>query len=306
NLLRVYMFLGQKIEFDDRDEFERSDIAHRIKALLDSENGATFFPILVDGDWGAGKTEFLFKLRNHILDLPEDTNEIKNPEKNYSISYINSFTADYYDDPFMVIVREIYSLLAVKGDTKDLKDLFNIIKGVAPTAIGMAVNITLSAVPGGDAIKKGLNIASQLSNAVQKAEEVAFESRLKRFLQSTNELQEFHRVLSKTIENIGGKYILIIDELDRCKPDYSLKLLEMVKHLLNIKGLYVIFGANSKYLEASISNTYMKNEKADKSLVLSEEYLAKFYNLRVFLTAKKEEWDSESRNIDNNYQYFKD
>lgn len=300
------MFLEQEIAFDDRDEFERRDIAHKIKALLDSDNGSTFFPILVDGDWGAGKTEFLFKLRNYILALPENTKEIKSPEQNYFISYINSFTADYYDDPFMVIVREIYSLLAVKGNTKDLKDLFNIIKGVAPTALGMVVNLTLSVVPGGDAIKEGLNAVSKLSKAAQKAEEVAFESRLKKFLLSTNELQEFHNVLSKTIENIGGKYILIIDELDRCKPDYSLKLLEMIKHLLNIKGLYVIFGANSKYLEASISNAYMKSEESSKSLVLSEEYLAKFYNLRVLLTAKREAWVPEQISITNNYQYFRD
>jgi len=50
--------------------------------------------------------------------------------------------------------------------------------------------------------------------------------------------------------------IIIIDELDRCRPTYAVKLLEEVKHLFDVPGLVFILGINGNQLANSISYAY--------------------------------------------------
>ena len=45
--------------FGSRDEFTREPIAEKIIKLLDSAIDVS--PMIIDGKWGTGKTEFCFK-----------------------------------------------------------------------------------------------------------------------------------------------------------------------------------------------------------------------------------------------------
>jgi len=33
-----------------------------------------------------------------------------------------------------------------------------------------------------------------------------------------------------------SKVIIIVDELDRCRPDYAIRVLEIIKHLFDVNG----------------------------------------------------------------------
>lgn len=286
-----------KYEFETRDELDRKPIAERIRNLLVSGDAYEFFPLLVDGDWGAGKTEFLFKLKNYLATGEAVGGDITgSSNSNCYVSYINAFSTDYYHDPFMVIVREVYDLLGKKGSRKDLKALFHIIKRAAPELVGIAANFSIPFLA--ENIQQAMRVMSRVSKAIDKSQELAYEKQLKEFLISVNNLSDFKTILQETIQNIGGEYVLIIDELDRCKPDYAVKLLEMSKHLFDVKGLYIIYGANSKYLKSNISKTYMDGD-------LSEDYLSKFFNLRVFLSSRIDRDLQTLNDYEANYQYFK-
>ena len=52
------------LTFDARDEFSRKPIAEKIIRLLNSDIDVS--PLIIDGKWGTGKTEFCFKLKNLI------------------------------------------------------------------------------------------------------------------------------------------------------------------------------------------------------------------------------------------------
>lgn len=61
--------------------------------------------------------------------------------------------------------------------------------------------------------------------------------------------------------------VVIVDELDRCRPDFALETLERIKHLFNVKGLKFILVYNNDVFENIIGKTY----GAD-----SHRYLEKF------------------------------
>ena len=48
--------------FDYRDEFLRKPIAEKLISLLDSDINLS--PLVIDGGWGTGKTEFCKKVAN--------------------------------------------------------------------------------------------------------------------------------------------------------------------------------------------------------------------------------------------------
>lgn len=64
----------------------------------------------------------------------------------------------------------------------------------------------------------------------------------------------------------------MIDELDRCRPDYALSLLEIVKHFFNVSGVHFVLGVNLSELQNSVRVRYGSNVDA-------ATYLQKFYSV---------------------------
>ena len=63
---------------------------------------------------------------------------------------------------------------------------------------------------------------------------------------------------------------ILIDELDRCRPNYAIELLENIKHIFDIPGIVFIVATDSKQLSHSINAVY-------GSKFASEKYLKRFF-----------------------------
>lgn len=50
--------------------------------------------------------------------------------------------------------------------------------------------------------------------------------------------------------------VFIIDELDRCRPDFALSLLERIKHFFSVPNVHFILGIHSGQLENSVRSFY--------------------------------------------------
>jgi len=74
----------------------------------------------------------------------------------------------------------------------------------------------------------------------------------------------------------------LIDELDRCKPSYSIQLLETIKHLFNVEGVYFIVATASEQLSHSINAVY--GEKFE-----SKRYLNRFFDQEYSLKSPDKE-----------------
>lgn len=65
--------------------------------------------------------------------------------------------------------------------------------------------------------------------------------------------------VTKVLQNAKGtttKLYIFVDELDRCRPTYSIELLERIKHLLDIEGLVFILVLDKKQLAHSVKGIY--------------------------------------------------
>ena len=47
----------------------------------------------------------------------------------------------------------------------------------------------------------------------------------------------------------GNRLIIMVDELDRCKPSYAVKLLERIKHYFTNDRITFVFSVNTYELE---------------------------------------------------------
>ncbi len=77
------------------------------------------------------------------------------------------------------------------------------------------------------------------------------------------------------------KLVIVVDELDRCRPDYALSLLEIIKHFFNVAGIQFILGVNLEELRNSVRARYGADVNA-------ADYLAKFVSVQIPLTTSKQ------------------
>ncbi len=230
--------------------------------LLSTRKKAT--TISIEGNWGCGKTFFVKQLFLIINAYNKQNNfdkkkryDINSFFDNYHQSDLDSQFAIYYDawkndndsDPLASIIYEMAQQLDLLYEFKDT----NLING--------AIEILdfLSKTRINDFIK-----ALKNTNSVNEIEkEKSFEERIKEFI-------------SNAINERGNRMVLFIDELDRCKPTYAVKLLEEIKHYLFDDRITIIFSVNSEELQHTIKHFYGNDFDALR-------YLDKFFDYRFSL-----------------------
>ena len=249
----------ERITFDDRDEFNRKEFADKVIKLLCSDIDVS--PLVIDGDWGIGKTEFCRKLIQLINAEHADT---------LQAIYVDAFAEDYFDNPLISILSALYEN---KQSTKFYKSesfrnttaaIGGIVKNIAP----IAINLTLGK-------EKGEIVTETVKGAIQGTQEQIISKLLKDRMEKGKNLELLHKTISEVTEN--KRIVLFIDELDRCRPDYALHMLETIKHIFDMKNLQIVLVANLKQLISVIQNVYTNDED------IAKQYLDKFIAQRVVL-----------------------
>jgi hypothetical protein len=130
-----------------------------------------------------------------------------------------------------------------------------------------------------------LDISDEISSTVADSSadlaESAVASLLVEYSKSEATFASFRRSLADMVEVSGktdtagkGRMVFVVDELDRCKPDFALGLVETIKHFFDVEGLHFVLVANKDFLVDSVSAKYGLG-------VASEEYLDKFFNFAI-------------------------
>jgi len=77
-------------------------------------------------------------------------------------------------------------------------------------------------------------------------------------------------------KSTGGNVVFVIDELDRCRPDYALAMLEVIKNFFTVPHLHFVLGVNLAALEAIVRTRYGKK-------IGARTYLGKFIQVKLTL-----------------------
>ena len=71
---------------------------------------------------------------------------------------------------------------------------------------------------------------------------------------------------------LGKPLVIMIDELDRCRPSYAIELLEVAKHLFAVDNVVFVLAVNRAELVHSVKALYGSGFDA-------EGYLRRFFDL---------------------------
>lgn len=111
------------------------------------------------------------------------------------------------------------------------------------------------------------------SSPKQKLEDVLKEKKV--FIKTIGEIV---KACQKKLGH-DNKYpiLIMIDELDRCRPDYVISLLERIKNLFEVDGIFFVLAIDKEQLYSVVEHTFgvKKTEERDNRAV----YLQKFVNM---------------------------
>lgn len=79
---------------------------------------------------------------------------------------------------------------------------------------------------------------------------------LRRLMPDSPPLEEFRRRLETAVADSGGRIVFLIDELDRCRPDHAVGILEWSKHAFSIDGVHFVLGVHLDQLSHTVEKLY--------------------------------------------------
>lgn len=260
-------------EATTRDHLEQADprkeLADHLDELISSAPGP--LTISLEGAWGSGKSDFL---KRWVREEPQGPTRY---------AYFDAFLNDHTTDPLIGLTRAVIS--SVEGIV-DAPTVLQRVKGAAVKAVPRIARVGLAAATAGASELVG----SALGDIAQATTDAAMgefgglfdadRSREAVMLEFRDALTE----LTSPEEGESRKLVLIVDELDRCRPDYALQVLEVVKHFFDVPGVFFVLGYERDTMEAAIKARYGE--------VNAGMYLDKFIHLSLGLPKRK--WASVS------------
>lgn len=244
--------------------------------------------IAIDGRWGSGKTFFVRQEKlvinalNPFFDLAGDKKtkimaslpfSQKNEDniENFNVAvYYDAWENDNDVDPILSLIYEITRQLSTDFDISD-RSLIEIAGSIVEAISGRNITGILNALKSDDPFAKF-------------KDQKDIETKIKGF---------FEKILNER----GNRLVIFIDELDRCKPDFAVHLLEQIKHYFSDDRITFVFSVNLEQLQHTIKHYY----GADFD---SCRYLDRFFDLRIVLPPA--DMEKFYRNIGLEASYYAD
>ena len=217
----------------------------------------------IDGPWGSGKTTFIRMWAQHLLD------------EKFPVVSFNAWETDFSDDPFLALSDEIsQALQEYRGRSFDAKieKVLEKSKEVAIRATPAVIRILTAGVLDVSTILEqelGQTLASYAQEKVS-----AYRGAQRSLRDFRNSLQD--AALSVSDTEGGLPLVVVIDELDRCRPSYAVGLLEIAKHLFSVDRVVFILAVNREQLAHSVCALYGNNFDG-------EGYLRRFFDIELRL-----------------------
>ena len=292
--------------FSEKDKLDRKDFGETLARILENQPGGNVFAL--DAGWGQGKTTFIKMWRGHVGHIRENK---------LQTIYFDAFANDYQKDILRVLTTRILGTIGkgnffVRRSIKKVMKLAGVIAKSRFVSSGFVLDF--SSIPGW--MKKtiisfweaipGSSILTRVIEKVAPAElRKAMQSKPasggeEKFQEAEKLMMDFKEELGKlTKTEKSGPIIFIVDELDRCRPDFALDLLETIKHFFDVPGIVFLLVMNREALDDMIRTRYGTND--------GTRYMQKFVQFWFSLPAPKSEkhveFMYEESSIKSDYTY---
>lgn len=222
--------------------------------------------ISLSSKYGSGKTSFL-QMWKSSLENAENKNE------NPLLISLNAWESDYYGDPLFAIVSALVNCTQKEGEPT--QKLLNAAKdlGWFATAIGGQI---VNKFTGVDAVAAG-DLAEKKKAKREDRHEVMPDT-FSIYEGRKNAMNSLKEAISEFVEGSKSGVWFLVDELDRCRPDYAISYLETIKHIFDVKGAVFLLAADRRQLENSARTAFGSD-------LDFEEYYRKFIHREITLPA---------------------
>jgi len=280
-------------DFWSGDYLNRKDIARYLTKFLQSRYSAKKseggFVMAINADWGFGKTFLLTRWCDELRHL------------GYPTVYFDAWQNDFTPEPLVAFIAKMDEALsehfrsvpaarrlvraAIQKVTPLLKPAGIAVLGAAlKITAGVSIEKFVSAAADsndgdaeneGEKVEKGIKALEESLGKAIKSSLVEHQTKSKSIVAFKEKLD----LLVNALEKQNGVYLPIlffVDELDRCRPDYAIELIEGIKHLFGVRGIYFVIGTNITELSHSIKAVYGEQFSAEK-------YLKRFFDFQFNL-----------------------
>lgn len=246
-----------------QDHLSRQPFIDLLKNIIANQSAnSKGYSIAIDGEWGSGKTWVLNELENQL-------------DKAYLVFHYNAWQNDFYEEPLVAILSILISSL------QDLKTLNE--KNGNTKIISKSIT-TLLKLAGSVVEKKwGINPSEIFESTKDLTVAISDKKLTKEDFNSLLPLENTLKVIKEVLNDISKKYkiILIVDELDRCLPEYAIKVLERLHHVCNEMLVFQIIAINKRDLSFGIAKVFGMNNPNIDIEKFADKYLQKFIQLTI-------------------------
>lgn len=265
------------------DYLSRQPFIKLLKNIIENQSkNNNGYSIAIDGDWGSGKTWILDALESQLS------------SDEYLIFHYNAWENDFYEEPLVALLSVMLESLRQIKKVKEIGSRANVVSSSI---------LALSKIVGVITEKKlGVNLSDTL-DAIKNTnaawhDAVLTDDDFNTLLPLANALKQVKKVLFEL--NSDFKIILVVDELDRCLPEYAIKVLERLHHVCNKMPVFQIIAIDKSNLADSICKVFGKNFSnptlKDNIMQFADSYLQKFIDISIPLPNGKPDKSLEVMN----------
>ncbi len=219
--------------------------------------------IAINASRGMGKTVFLRMWAQHLRN------------EGFAVATFNAWRTDFANQPFIALASELTEELerhpAVRGRAP-LHLLRRAVGSVVRAAPLPTARLVAASVP---------LIGGQLAQELRPSPSSPLDSDELRYAETKRAHELFRQHLGEAAAQVadsceGRPLVLMIDELDRCRPSYAVELLETANHLFDVDRVVFVLALNREQLEHSVAAIY--GERFDATT-----YAGRFFDLDYYL-----------------------
>lgn len=259
------------LEYDAMDLLDRQSFVDQLmnvaQTLSENKKSACY---AINGEWGVGKTFVLDMFEKAIYDIGQDGTVLSR----YLVFHYNCWQYDYYEEPLIAIVAAMLDSIDEQVcllSEKNREGIKEVLKLVGMNVL-TKVNEKIEEKTGVD-VKHIYELLDEIRQGTEKnyTEKHEFDPYFE-FKKTIKSLSETIRTLSKE-----QTVVFVVDELDRCMPEYAIKVLERLHHIFfNVENTQVVLAVDKRQLENTVEQIYGKK-------VGVKQYLAKFIDFELNL-----------------------
>jgi hypothetical protein len=277
--------------FADVDQLGREATGKALSDLVDRIEDPMV--IALDGGWGSGKSFFLKCWVGEHLKREGNTTQTV---------YFDAFANDFMDEPLVSLLACLLNRFESKDTVANpdlavsrprLEALKETASKLRPAAVRMLTGIGAAVVKNyvGDL---GDVFTDKMEEEIAKSTD-GFWAAAQNQQNIMTEFGEAMKAVTVGPDGIPRKLVIVVDELDRCRPDYALALLEIIKHFFAVDHVHFVLGVNLRELENSVRARYGGGINAGL-------YLQKFVTLTMGLSDTSNDHDNKKLSV----KYFEE